>query len=39
MVELIFRHTTTLGIRENVSKRYTLSRTLETVHTGIWGRS
>lgn len=33
MVELIFRHTTTLGIRENVSKRYTLSRTLETVHT------
>lgn len=33
MVELIFRHTTTLGVRENVSKRYTLSRTLETVHT------
>lgn len=33
MVELIFRHTTTLGVRENVSKRYTLSRALETVHT------
>ena len=26
MVSLIFRHTTTLGIRENVSKRYTLKR-------------
>ena len=33
MVELIFRHTTTLGVRENVSRRYTLSRSLETVHT------
>ena len=26
MVSLIFKHTTTLGIRENVSKRYTLKR-------------
>ena len=33
MVRLIFKHTTTLGIRENISRRYTLSRTIETVQT------
>lgn len=33
MTGLIFRHTTTLGIRENVSKRYTLKRSFETIET------
>ncbi|MGN0335699.1 MAG: nickel pincer cofactor biosynthesis protein LarC [Lachnospiraceae bacterium] len=33
MIRLIFRHTTTLGVRENISRRYTLSRTIETVPT------
>ncbi len=33
MVNLIFAHTTTLGIRENVTRRYTLDRSVETVHT------
>ena len=33
MVQQIFRHTTTLGIRENLLNRYTLSRTVETVQT------
>ena len=33
MVHLIFRHTTTLGIRESRCKRYTLERKLETVNT------
>ncbi len=33
MVRLIFKHTTTLGIRENISLRYTLSRTIETIST------
>lgn len=33
MAELIFRHTTTIGIRENISKRYTLSRSIERVKT------
>ncbi len=28
MVNLIFKHTTTLGIRENVSRRYTLKRSI-----------
>lgn len=28
MVNLIFKHTTTLGIRENVSRRFTLERTV-----------
>ena len=32
-VQLIFRHTTTLGIRENTLRRYTLSRRTETVQT------
>lgn len=31
MIELIFKHTTTLGVRENISKRYTLERQMETV--------
>ena len=35
MIELIFRHTTTLGIRENVSRRYVLSRSMETVQTDL----
>lgn len=33
MVRLIFRHTTTIGIRENKYNRYTLCRTVETVRT------
>lgn len=31
MAALIFRHTTTIGVRENISKRYTLKRFTETV--------
>lgn len=33
MVSLIFKHTTTLGIRESISKRYTLTRTLKEHET------
>ena len=33
MVTLLLRHTTTLGVREAVYRRYTLERTLETVET------
>lgn len=33
MVELIFRHTTTIGIRENISRRYTLARSIQKVQT------
>ena len=33
MVALIFRHTTTIGIRENISRRYTLGRFEEKVQT------
>lgn len=33
MAALIFRHTTTIGVRENISKRYTLKRFTETVQT------
>ncbi len=33
MVRLIFKHTTTLGIRENISRRYTLRRETESVGT------
>jgi hypothetical protein len=33
MVRLLFLHTTTLGVRENVCSRYTLARTEETVAT------
>ncbi len=33
MIELIFKHTTTLGIRESIKKRYTLSRKTETITT------
>lgn len=33
MVALIFRHTTTIGIRENLSRRYTLGRFEEKVQT------
>ena len=36
MVRLLFRHTTTLGVRENINRRYTLSRTIETTTTD-WG--
>lgn len=35
MIKLIFRHTTTLGVREQVSRRYTLSRRIETVDTSL----
>ena len=33
ILETIFKHTTTLGVRENVSNRYFLERSLETVKT------
>ena len=33
ILETIFKHTTTLGIRENVSNRYFLERSIETVKT------
>jgi uncharacterized protein (DUF111 family) len=33
MVQLIFKHTTTIGIREQISNRYTLQRKVETVDT------
>jgi len=32
-VRLLFRHTTTLGVRETLSRRYTLERTERTVDT------
>lgn len=34
-VELIFKHTTTLGIRENVCNRYTLSREIVKAETSL----
>ena len=33
ILETIFKHTTTLGVRENISNRYTLERTIETIET------
>ena len=33
MISLVFRHTTTLGIRETVSHRYTLEREIRTLET------
>jgi conserved hypothetical protein TIGR00299 len=33
MVRLMFRHTTTLGVRENISRRYTLERSVVTLET------
>ena len=33
MVELLFRHTTTLGVRESAFRRYTLSRENRTIQT------
>jgi hypothetical protein len=33
IVELIFKHTTTIGIRENISRRYTLARSIRKVQT------
>lgn len=33
MIQLLFLHTTTLGIRENVYNRYTLKRSVETIET------
>ncbi len=33
MVHQIFQHTTTLGVRENFSRRYTMSRSIETIST------
>ncbi len=33
MAALIFKHTTTIGIRENLSRRYTLHRSVETMQT------
>ena len=36
MASLLFRHTTTLGIRESLCRRYTLERTMERAETP-WG--
>ena len=33
VLEAIFKHTTTLGVRQNISQRYALDRTIETVQT------
>ena len=33
MRDLLFLHTTTIGVRENISQRYILKRTVETVQT------
>lgn len=33
ILETIFKYTTTLGVRENISKRYALSRSVETLQT------
>ena len=33
MISLLFKHTTTLGIRENISRRYTLTRTMKEHET------
>ncbi len=33
MVGLIFKHTTTIGVRENISKRYILERRIEKIQT------
>ena len=33
IVELIFKHTTTIGTRENISRRYTLARSIRKVQT------
>lgn len=33
MLRLIFKHTSTIGVREYVTNRYTLERSEETVHT------
>ena len=33
MLALLFRHTTTLGVRETVTRRYVLDRKLETLET------
>ena len=33
ILSTIFKHTTTLGVRENISNRYFLDRTIETVKT------
>ena len=33
IIETLFKHTTTLGIRQNISERFTLERTIETVQT------
>lgn len=33
VLEAIFKHTTTLGVRQNISQRYALDRTIETMET------
>lgn len=33
MASLLFKHTTTLGIRRHTCRRYTLERTIETAQT------
>ncbi len=36
IIHLIFKHTTSLGVRENISNRYTLQRRTESIKT-VWG--
>ncbi|HHT24806.1 MAG TPA: nickel pincer cofactor biosynthesis protein LarC [Clostridiaceae bacterium] len=33
LIQLMFKHTSTIGIRENISKRYVLNRSFETLET------
>ena len=33
ILSIIFKHTTTLGVRQNISQRYTLERKIETIQT------
>ena len=33
LVSMILKHTTTLGVRENISRRYTLNRTMSVIDT------
>lgn len=33
MIRLLFKHTTTLGVRESVVQRYVMEREIETLHT------
>lgn len=35
MIRLIFRHTSTIGIREHYCNRYTLNRRIDTIHSSL----